>query len=156
MSDRGRGRLVAACGRRRGAQPPGGSAAAGARLAAARARVVADARRAVRGPAGERRARRTALAFQSGPYFGLSGTAFVLATSVTLLLAVYATVLSVKPRPCERCRGVGGAQCFVCDGSGRTFDSARAREVKCRGCFGRGLLLCRRCRGRGYVNNYFG
>ena len=67
--------------------------------------------------------------------------------------------------PCEECSSKGGVTCFACAGEGRTEsssdsppDAAFARSLgltprssdECRICRGTGLLLCKRCGGRGF------
>ncbi|PSC70536.1 zinc-finger [Micractinium conductrix] len=57
-----------------------------------------------------------------------------------------------EPELCAACTGIGGCECFVCQGSGRTADPERAgRRRSCLGCKGVGRMLCTKCGGSGYI-----
>jgi DnaJ-class molecular chaperone len=67
---------------------------------------------------------------------------------------------------CDLCSGTGGIKCFACDGNGKMLsvplDAVTAQQRRnplgvssnprqCRACTGSGLLLCRKCKGAGFV-----
>jgi len=75
-----------------------------------------------------------------------------------LIASVFSVVLTTvigrgKLELCDRCAGLGGAQCFVCKGTGVIYLEEGTK--KCKACFGRGKILCRRCKGTGYSKMWF-
>lgn len=74
--------------------------------------------------------------------------------------------LKKDPQMCDLCQGVGGAQCFGCDGTGRMegleADKRRSKRnfagvtkdaQQCRVCRGSGRVMCSKCKGSGYLSS---
>lgn len=82
--------------------------------------------------------------------------------------------LKQEPVPCDLCAGNGGIKCFACSGAGgnlasvdpdvleeqagrklaRGFTSSSNRPGSCRVCKGKGLVLCSKCKGSGYISTF--
>lgn len=83
--------------------------------------------------------------------------------------------LKQDPVPCDLCAGNGGIKCFACSGAGtgsmdliqtdpdlleaqagrklaRGFTNSSSRPGSCRVCKGKGLVLCSKCKGTGYMS----
>jgi len=74
-------------------------------------------------------------------------------SSFVYFLGTFVNKLKGKLELCDRCAGLGGAQCFVCKGTGVIYLEEGTK--KCKACFGRGKILCRRCKGTGYSKMWF-
>lgn len=76
-------------------------------------------------------------------------------------LAVRNGLKSNETEMCDLCKGLGGAQCFVCEGSGlkkgvklEEFQASGRRYGNprlCNTCGGTGAIACRNCKGAGFV-----
>lgn len=83
--------------------------------------------------------------------------------------------LKQEPVPCDLCAGNGGIKCFACSGAGSSVDlidpdileaqagrklargftsSSGSRPGSCRVCKGKGLVLCSKCKGTGYISTF--
>jgi hypothetical protein len=82
--------------------------------------------------------------------------------------------LKQEPVPCDLCAGNGGIACFACSGGGTSSSSveplidpqgaastmrrfSRASSAKpgsCRVCKGKGLIICSKCRGSGWMRTF--
>jgi hypothetical protein len=86
--------------------------------------------------------------------------------------ALGATALALgargEPKPCAACAASGGEPCAFCDATGRrttpirvsksdrdsdgVLGLTRRNPYECTACKGAGMILCRACRGSGYVD----
>ncbi|KAG6551181.1 hypothetical protein Mapa_007417 [Marchantia paleacea] len=61
----------------------------------------------------------------------------------------------LKPRRCDRCRGVGNNLCRLCKGRGKQGGVFTGLPlVKCRLCGGRGRQKCKPCEATGLANHW--
>lgn len=83
--------------------------------------------------------------------------------------------LKQEPVPCDLCAGNGGIKCFACSGAGSSMDlidpsvleaqagrklargftsGSSSKPGSCRVCKGKGLVLCSKCKGTGYISTF--
>ena len=86
-----------------------------------------------------------------------------------LLVGGFAVVLGLKgePEPCPSCAQRGGEDCIFCDATGRreapvkitkrdinddsVLGLTRRNPFECTACKGAGMILCKTCKGSGFV-----
>ena len=92
----------------------------------------------------------------------------VAGTVAALGLTALALGAKGEPKPCAACSTTGGEPCAFCDASGRRstpvkihaagqkrrrrLGLTRRNPYECTACKGAGMILCRACRGSGYVD----
>ena len=91
----------------------------------------------------------------------VAATAFVFGASAVFL------GLKKEPEPCPACAQSGGEACIFCDATGRrenpikvtkgelrddiVLGLTRRNPLECTVCKGAGMILCKTCRGNGFV-----
>jgi hypothetical protein len=92
----------------------------------------------------------------------------VVATSIFFGgLAIIQGVKPDEPKPCPSCATAGGEACIFCNSTGRretpvdtskrelrddsVLGLTRRSPMECTGCKGAGMILCKTCKGTGYV-----
>ena len=89
------------------------------------------------------------------------------ATSVILGGLAIAQGLKSEPKPCPSCATSGGEACIFCNATGRretpieitkrerrddsVLGLTRRSPMECTACKGAGMILCKTCKGSGYV-----
>ena len=86
-----------------------------------------------------------------------------------VIIGGFAVALGLKgePEPCPACAQRGGEECIFCDGTGRreapveitrkernddsVLGLTRRSPLECTACKGAGMILCKTCRGTGFV-----
>jgi hypothetical protein len=92
----------------------------------------------------------------------------VACTVGALGLAALALGAKREPVPCPSCATAGGERCVFCDATGRratpieitqrdrnddgVLGLTRRNPYECTACKGAGMILCRNCKGSGYVD----
>lgn len=86
-----------------------------------------------------------------------------------MIIGGFAVALGLKdePEPCPACAQRGGEECIFCEGTGRreapvkitkrdraddsVLGLTRRSPLECTACKGAGMILCKTCRGTGFV-----
>ena len=82
-------------------------------------------------------------------------------------IAAVGSGLKGEPQPCPACAQRGGEECIFCEGTGRreapikvtkrelnddsVLGLTRRNPLECTACKGAGMILCKTCRGTGFV-----
>ena len=91
----------------------------------------------------------------------------VVATSILFGGLAIVQGLKSEPKPCPSCATSGGEACIFCNATGRretpieitqkdrrddsVLGLTRRSPMECTGCKGAGMILCKTCKGSGYV-----
>ena len=91
----------------------------------------------------------------------------VVATSILFGGLAIVQGLKSEPKPCPSCATLGGEACIFCNATGRretpieitkkdrrddsVLGLTRRSPMECTGCKGAGMILCKTCKGSGYV-----
>ena len=146
-------------------------ARASPRSRAARAPTSPPASRATRGVFSRGGDRRGRVALAAAPPSGADLEAAQLASIVGfgVIIGGFAVALGLKgePEPCPACAQRGGEECIFCEGTGRreapvkitkrdraddsVLGLTRRSPLECTACKGAGMILCKTCRGTGFV-----
>ena len=96
------------------------------------------------------------------------GAGFTIAISMVFGgLAVVQGLKPAEPKPCHSCMTKGGAPCIFCDSTGTretpvvvtkkelrkdaVLGLTRRSPYECLACKGSGMIMCKRCKGKGFV-----
>ncbi len=146
-------------------------ARASPRSRAARAPTSPPASRATRGVYSRGGGRRGRVALAAAPPSGADLEAAQLASiaGFGVIIGGFAVALGLKgePEPCPACAQRGGEECIFCEGTGRreapvkitkrdraddsVLGLTRRSPLECTACKGAGMILCKTCRGTGFV-----
>ena len=119
--------------------------------------------------------RRSSIRLDATPLDATGGDPYELTQLVSVagtVAALGATALALgargEPKPCAACASSGGEPCAFCDATGRrttpirvskrerdddgVLGLTRRNPYECTACKGAGMILCRACRGSGYVD----
>ena len=141
------------------------------RSRAARAPTSPPASRATRGVYSRGGGRRGRVALAAAPPSGADLEAAQLASiaGFGVIIGGFAVALGLKgePEPCPACAQRGGEECIFCEGTGRreapvkitkrdraddsVLGLTRRSPLECTACKGAGMILCKTCRGTGFV-----